>query len=264
MLTPGEEIDDVRANGTDSLDGLDAALGEVDKVVIEGLDFVPVRHEHGDAGGHALDVRLVVDGVVEEVIEQPVDLLELDRVVVWETGLLEVFLEVLAVALELLAIGDNGEGPVPSDTARNDRSEFDRWRKRWEDLHVARHWYVWPARVESAALLEEVVGDGERVDHDDGLAKRVEVDEIACGTIARSVLRVDRDKEKSYHISSPSPGTSSRQCPGEHRRSHRGMEDPSGQVVVGGSSDLLLVYAESRRQILRRRWRARRRTTTLC
>ena len=71
------------ANRAESLDSLDPPLRDGHKVVVEVVDLVPVRHHHRDARGHALDVRLVVDGVVEHVVEHAVDLLELNRVVVW-------------------------------------------------------------------------------------------------------------------------------------------------------------------------------------
>ena len=57
----------------------------------------------------------VIGGVIENVIEHVVYLVELDVVVVGEGRLLEVVLKILAMPLELLAVGNERKGPVPAD-----------------------------------------------------------------------------------------------------------------------------------------------------
>ena len=106
----------MRADRADSLNSSDAALREVDVVVVKALHLVPVSHHHRDSRRHALDVCFVVLGVVEDVIKHLVHLVKLNGVVVGKARLLEVLLEILAVALELVAVRDNRERPVPANT----------------------------------------------------------------------------------------------------------------------------------------------------
>ena len=85
-----------------------------------------------NSSGHALNVILVADRIVKNIVEHLVGLLQLRMIVSRHTRLLQISLQILSVALELLPIRKHKQSPVPANPKR--RTDSQRFIFHWGEI----------------------------------------------------------------------------------------------------------------------------------